>query len=67
MNKYKIKYEDYLKSKGWKAKREKIAQERNYICEKCKKQIIKGLGYCNKHYLRYKKYGNPLKTKYQMD
>lgn len=26
----------------------------------------KGHGYCNKHYLRFKKYGDPLYTKYNM-
>lgn len=55
MNKYKIKYEDYLKSKEWKTKREKIAQERNYICEKCKKQIIKGY---HIHHINYDNFGN---------
>lgn len=34
--------------------------------QKCKicGEPMKAFGYCNKHYIRYKKYGNPLKTKY---
>lgn len=44
-------------------------QKDSMICEKKNKtkkvckicgEKHKGLGYCNKHYLRYKKYGNPL-------
>lgn len=27
---------------------------------------VKGYGFCNKHYLRYKKYGDPMFTKYAM-
>lgn len=39
-----------------------IKHERNKnkkVCKICGKKH-KGLGYCNKHYIRYKKYGNPL-------
>lgn len=34
------------------------------VCKICGKPI-KGLGYCDKHYQRYKKYGDPLFTKNQ--
>lgn len=30
------------------------------VCIICGKPMDGGLGYCNKHYIRYKKYGNPL-------
>ena len=33
------------------------------VCKICGKPV-KGLGYCEKHYQRYKKYGNPLMTAY---
>ena len=32
-------------------------------CKICDNYADGGLGYCNKHYLRYKKYGNPLLIK----
>ena len=35
------------------------------ICTICGKPQ-KGYGYCNKHYIRFKKYGDPLYTKYDM-
>lgn len=34
------------------------------ICKICGKPQ-KGYGYCNKHYIRFKKYGDPLYTKYK--
>lgn len=39
-----------------------IKYERNKTAKVCKicGKPVKGLGYCNKHYLRYKKYGDPL-------
>lgn len=36
------------------------------VCKICGKPM-KALGYCDKHYQRLKKYGNPLITKYKMD
>lgn len=36
------------------------------ICKICGKPQ-KGYGYCNKHYIRFKKYGNPLYTKYKTE
>lgn len=35
--------------------------------QKCKicGEPMKGKGYCNKHYIRFIKYGDPLKTKYK--
>ena len=41
----------------------KIHKEKK-ICMICG-EPQKGLGYCNKHYTRYKKYGDPLFTKYE--
>ena len=54
-----------------------INDNQSYLCRSCHMKIHKpqnkckicdnyadgGLGYCNKHYLRYKKYGNPLLIK----
>lgn len=38
----------------------KLEREKNRkVCKICSRKH-KGLGYCNKHYLRFKKYGNPL-------
>src|SRR5699024_6084080 len=39
-----------------------IRTHRARTCSICDKPH-KGLGYCNKHYIRFKKYGDPLKTK----
>ena len=36
-----------------------IKTERERVCIICGKKH-KGLGYCNKHYIRFKKYGDPL-------
>ena len=36
---YKERYEEYISSKEWKEKRKKVASERNFICEMCKKQV----------------------------
>lgn len=37
----------------------KQREKNRKVCKICGRKH-KGLGYCNKHYLRFKKYGNPL-------
>lgn len=39
------------------------AHKKKGVCKICGKPV-KGHGYCNKHYIRYKKYGDPMFRKY---
>lgn len=52
---YKERYEEYISSKEWKEKRKKVASERNFICEMCKKQVGNKF---HVHHMTYKNFMN---------
>lgn len=53
------KYDDYLKTKHWRAKRKAIIDERKGICEKCKKKIVEK-GKMHVHHKTYVRIGDEL-------
>lgn len=56
---YRERYEAYLKTPEWGAKRKQKAEEQNYTCERCGERILKGF---HIHHKTYKRFGRePLK------
>lgn len=53
-NKTKQSYTNYISSKEWNKKRIKIAELRNYTCEKCKKVVKSGFHIHHKTYKHFK-------------
>lgn len=53
------KYDDYLKTKHWRAKRKAIIEERQGVCEKCKKKIVEK-GKMHVHHKTYVRIGDEL-------
>lgn len=60
-NMFLITKEQYDKYINLTNENEKLKKGIYKICGKPQK----GYGYCNKHYIRFKKYGDPLYTKYR--